>query len=153
MDRDRKRLQRVVDFLETESTLALATAAKDGSPYVAPLFYLPGKGLRLFWFSSAASQHSRNLRMNPRASGTVYCRTADWKKIRGVQMRGSAAAQRDTALRRAFAKEYTERFHLGTLFQAAISRCTLYCFQPEWVRYMDNSRRLGYRFEVSLTVP
>ena len=27
-----------------------------------------------------------------------------------------------------------------------MSRSTLYCFQPDWVRYIDNSRRFGYRF-------
>ena len=150
MDRNSKRLQRVVDFLETETTLSLATAAEDGSPYVAPLFYLPREGARLFWFSSSASQHSRNLRENPRVAGTVYGRTGDWKKIRGVQMRGSASPVSDPALRRAIAKEYTQRFHLGTLFEAAISKSTLYCFQPEWVRYIDNSRRFGYQFEISL---
>jgi uncharacterized protein YhbP (UPF0306 family) len=153
MDRNRKRLQRVVDFLETETTLALSTAAKDGCPCVAPLFYLPREGARLFWFSSPASRHSRNLRENPRAAGTVYCRTGDWKKIRGVQMRGSASRVSDPALRRAVAKEYKERFHLGTLFATAISKSTLYCFQPEWVRYIDNSRRFGYKFEMSLAIP
>jgi uncharacterized protein YhbP (UPF0306 family) len=153
MDRNRKRLQRVVDFLETETTLALATAAKDGSPCVAPLFYLPREGPRLFWFSSSASQHSRNLRENPHAAGTVYCRTDDWKKIRGVQMRGSASPVSDPALRRGITKEYAERFHLGTLFAAAISKSALYCFQPEWVRYIDNSRGFGYKFEMSVSVP
>ena len=143
----------MVDFLETETTLALATVAKDGSPCVAPLFYLPREGPRLFWFSSSTSRHSRNLRENPSAAGTVYCRTGDWKKIRGVQMRGSALPVSDPALRRTIAKEYAERFHLGTLFEAAISKSTLYCFQPEWVRYIDNSRRFGYKFEISLAGP
>jgi uncharacterized protein YhbP (UPF0306 family) len=153
MEKNRKRLQQVADFLETETTLALATSAEDGSPWVAPLFYLPGEDGRLFWFSSRASRHSRNLRQNPRAAGTVYCRTGEWKEIRGVQLRGTASPLSDTVLRRAIAKEYTERFHLGTLFEAAISKSTLYCFQPEWLRYLDNSRRFGYQFEITLDVP
>jgi uncharacterized protein YhbP (UPF0306 family) len=153
MDRNRKRLQRVVDFLETETTLALSTAAKDGAPCVAPLFYLPREGPRLFWFSSPGSQHSRNLRESPQAAGAVYAHTGDWTKIRGVQMRGAASPVSDPALRQAIAKEYTERFHLGTLFEAAISKSALYCFQPEWVRYIDNSRRFGYKFEMSLAIP
>jgi len=153
MDRNRKKWRRVADFLETESTLALATTAKDGSPCVAPLFYLPRDGARLFWFSSPSSRHSRNLRENPRAAGTVYCRTGDWNKIRGVQMSGSASKVSDAALRRAIAKEYTGRFQLGTLFAAAISKSTLYCFQAEWVRYIDNSRRFGYQFELLPPIP
>jgi uncharacterized protein YhbP (UPF0306 family) len=96
MDRNGKRLQRVVDFLESETTLALATADKHGSVYVTPLFYLPREGARLFWFSSATSRHSRNLRENPRVAGTVYSPTGDWKQIRGLQMRGSASHVSDS---------------------------------------------------------
>jgi hypothetical protein len=34
--------------------------------------------------------------------------------------------------------------------QAAMTRSRLYVFEPSWVRYIDNSRRFGYRFEVRL---
>ncbi len=150
MNRDREKLRQIAGFLESETTLALATAASDGTPCVAPLFYVPRAGARLFWFSSPSSRHSRNLRKNPRAAGTVYRRTGDWKKIRGVQMLGSVLPVSDAALRREVVQAYTERFHLGALFEAQIRKSTLYCFRPEWLRYIDNSRRFGYKFEVSL---
>jgi uncharacterized protein YhbP (UPF0306 family) len=140
----------VTAFLKAQSTLALATVAADGSPRVTPLFYLLEDGPRIYWFSSAASEHSRSLRRNPAAAVTVYRDAERWREIRGVQMRGAARAVGDRALRRSIAESYAERFQLGKVLQAGIARSSLYVFEPSWMRYIDNSRRFGYRFEVQL---
>jgi uncharacterized protein YhbP (UPF0306 family) len=137
-----------VDLLKSESTLTLATCGPDGAPHSAPLFYLPDAGQRLYWFSSARSAHSRNLKRDPRASVTVFAATADWRKIRGVQMRGAAYAVADRELRRSIAVAYTERFHLGKLFQTLMSRSRLYCFEPCSIRYIDNTRGFGFKCTV-----
>ena len=144
------RLALVARFLEGQSIMALATTGPGGSPSVAPLFYLPGDALSLYWFSSSSSRHSRNLKENPEAAVSVYDSTWEWKEIRGVQMRGAASAVTDRQCRLLAAEAYTERFRLRGLFEAAISRSTLYCFVPAWVRYIDNSRRFGYKFEISV---
>lgn len=149
MDRNQRKLQRVAAFLDLETTLALATVTSDGLPRVTPLFYYP-QGLRLYWFSSGSSGHSRNLTERPRTAVTVYAPTADWKKIRGVQMRGMAWRVDDPVLRQSMTTAYVARFHLGRLFAATLSKSGLYCFAPDWVRYIDNSRRFGYKFEVLL---
>jgi uncharacterized protein YhbP (UPF0306 family) len=137
-------------FLESETTLALATAAADGAAQIAPLFYFPAAGPRLYWFSAASSAHSRNLARNPRASAAVCCRAPGWKQIRGVQMSGSVRIVEDAAERREITRGYCRRFRLGTLFAARIARSTLYCFQPGWCRYLDNTKRFGYKFELTL---
>ena len=62
-------LELVERFLRSESTLALATTAADGSPRAAALFYLLQEDLRLCWFSSASSEHSRNLERDRRGGG------------------------------------------------------------------------------------
>ena len=138
---------RSVDLLNSESTLTLATCGPDGAPYAAPLFYLPDAG-RLYWFSSARSAHSRNLKRDPRASVTVYAATADWRKIRGVQMRGAARVVTDRDLRRTITAAYVERFHLGKIFQTLMTRSRLYCFEPCSIRYIDNTRGFGYKCTV-----
>ncbi len=137
-----------VDLLKSGSTLTLATCGPDGAPHAAPLFYLPGDDQRLYWFSSARSLHSRNLKRDPRASVTVFASTADWRKIRGVQMRGAARAIADRELRRTIAAAYSERFHLGKLFQALMARSRLYCFEPCSIRYIDNTRGFGFKCTV-----
>jgi len=144
-----RQLQPVADLLGSESTLVLSTTAADGSPRVAPLYYLAGDGMRLYWFSSPRSEHARNLKRDPAAAIAVYRPTADWKQIRGVQMRGEAAVVADRALGERITRAYVERFRLGTLFGTAISRSRLYEFRPAWLRYLDNSKRFGYKFEWS----
>ncbi len=143
------RLETIAELLRSQNTLALAASAAGGAPRVAPLFYLPGDGLRLYWFSSAASEHARILKGNPAAAVTVFRPAQSWREIRGVQMRGTVSAITGPG-RLPIARAYAERFHLGSFFQAAISRSRLYVFEPSWVRYIDNSRRFGYRFELNL---
>jgi uncharacterized protein YhbP (UPF0306 family) len=145
-----KQLERVTALLQSQSTLALATSCADGSPRLAPLFYLPGENLCLYWFSSPSSEHARNLKRDPAAAVAIYRSTDRWKQICGVQMRGTAAVVTDRARRKSISAPYADRFQLGALFATAISRSRLYEFQPSWLRYIDNSARFGYKFELSL---
>ncbi|HEV2686894.1 MAG TPA: pyridoxamine 5'-phosphate oxidase family protein, partial [Bryobacteraceae bacterium] len=136
-------------LLKSQSTLSLATTDADGTPRIAPLFYL-SDGLRLYWFSSASSDHSKNLERNSAAAVTVYRPTSKWEEIRGVQMRGRVSVVADSDQRQSIGKAYTDRFELGTLFDVLISRTSLYVFQPAWVRYLDNSKHVGYKVERKL---
>jgi uncharacterized protein YhbP (UPF0306 family) len=144
-----KQFETIASLLREENTLALATADERGEPCIAPLFYLVGEALSLFWLSSPTSLHSRNLIRSPRASATVYRHAEKWKEIRGVQMRGSVAVVADPARRKALLKLYCERFQLGTVFRLAIGQCDLYEFRPDFFRYIDNAKHFGYKFEVS----
>jgi uncharacterized protein YhbP (UPF0306 family) len=65
-------------------------------------------------------------------------------------MRGEAWAIGDRARRRSIGERYAERFDLGKVLQAGVERSSLYAFQPSWIRYIDNSRRFGYSFEVRI---
>ena len=142
--------ERVAALLKAQTTLALATVDGHGAPSIAPLFYLPGDALDLYWLSSASSVHSRNLERTPAAAVTVYAPAAGWKEIQGVQMRGAVSMVRNRADQRRIVAAYVQRFHLGTLFKARMARSRLYRFQPEWARYLDNTARFGYRFEFTL---
>ena len=140
----------VAALLKSQSTLALATTAVDGSPQIAPLFYLADQALNLYWLSSARSLHSRNLERCPSAAIAVYRPAEAWKEICGVQMRGAVAVIAASTERRQIVEAYSERFKLSPLFHARIARSRLYRFQPEWVRYLDNSKGFGYKFEFSV---
>jgi uncharacterized protein YhbP (UPF0306 family) len=142
-------LELVSGFLKTQTTLALSTTGDAGSPGVAPLFFLPGEHLDLYWFSSPRSAHGRNLKRDPAAAVAVYCHAEGWADIRGVQMQGAVGVITGPR-RRAIANAYVERFRLGTLFRAAMVRSRLYVFRPRWVRYIDNSRGFGFKFEFEL---
>jgi uncharacterized protein YhbP (UPF0306 family) len=145
-----KQMKMIAVLLRQETTLALATADELGQPCVAPLFYLSDDDLRLYWLSSPSSMHSRNLERAPQASATVYRHAETWKEIRGVQMRGSVAVITDSQRRKALIKLYCEKFQLGSIFRLAIGRSRLYAFRPAFCRYLDNSKRFGYTFEVAI---
>jgi uncharacterized protein YhbP (UPF0306 family) len=150
---DPRRLEQIASLLQRESTIALATTDPGGEPRSTPLFYLaPDKDdqLRLYWFSSSASAHSRNLRRNPTAAASIYHPTDNWKEILGLQIKGYVAVVKDRVLRKAITKAYVQRFHLGATFRATISRSSLYVLRPAWLRYVDNTRHFGYKFEVNL---
>ena len=148
-----KQLELVTALLHNQSTLALATSRADGSPCLAPLFYLPGEDLRLYWFSSPSSEHARNLKRDPSAAVSIFRPTDQWKQICGVQMRGIVTVISNRTRRKAISQAYTDRFQLGALFHTALSRSRLYEFQPSWLRYIDNSKHFGDKFELSLVSP
>ena len=150
MDRTRTNLEEVTAFLKAETTLALATTSREGVPCVAPLFYLLQDGPRLYWFSSASSEHSINLACTPSVAVSIYRQTEEWQQIRGVQMRGTVSLVSDPVLRTAVEVAYTGRFHLDERFAPAISASALYCFHPQWIRFIDNSTRFAGGFELSL---
>jgi uncharacterized protein YhbP (UPF0306 family) len=141
--------QSIAALLSAHSTMALATTDESGEPCVAPLFYIPDQELNLYWLSSAKSQHSRNLRLNPEASATVYRQTEKWQEICGLQMRGGVEIVTEREQRNVLVKSYCQRFSLGSVLRLAIRHSTLYVFRPRWFRYIDNTRRFGYRFELT----
>jgi uncharacterized protein YhbP (UPF0306 family) len=150
MDANRRKRELIANLLAAQTTLSLATVTSDGLPRVTPLFYLPQE-LRLYWFSSPSSGHSCNLAAQPDCAVTVYAPATSWKEIRGVQMRGVASRVKDPESCDKMTAQYTTRFQLSRLFQPLIAKSALYCFEPHWLRYLDNSRRFGYKFELTLT--
>ena len=143
-------LAAVERLLAEENTLALATSGADAAAHVAPVYYLQGERLRLYWLSSRSSRHSQDLRTRPEAAVTVYRATTRWQQICGVQMHGRVEAVGRGGERDAVVRAYTARFELEPLVLALVARSTLYRFEPYWVRYLDNSRRLGFQVEFRL---
>jgi uncharacterized protein YhbP (UPF0306 family) len=144
----RKQLELVATLLGEETTLSLATTGEDGQACVAPLFYIVDENLSFYWLSSERSLHSLNLARTPRAAATVYRNVNNWKKIRGVQLRGTVSKVTDPKRRAALLKSYCERFRLGRVLRPALRLSTLYSFRPDFIRYIDNARGFGSKFEL-----
>jgi uncharacterized protein YhbP (UPF0306 family) len=149
MKKAQKQLDLIAALLRQQTTLSLATTGEDGEAAVAPLFYIAGNDLTLYWLSIQSSLHSLNLARSPRAAATVYRNTLNWKEIRGVQMRGSVAGIDEPERRVPLIEAYCERFKLGRVLRLATRNCVLFAFEPEFFRYIDNSRGFGFKFEVT----
>jgi hypothetical protein len=151
MDQEKQETQKAIEALvHGQSTLVLSTVNADGTPHATPLFYLAGDELELYWFSDASSQHSANLTRDCNVAVAVYASTEHWKEICGVQIRGTVGKITDRKIRRDITRRYCGRFQLGQIFRLALARCSLYVLWPSWIRYIDNSKRFGYRSEISL---
>jgi len=146
-------LKSVAALLIQQTTISLATSGADGEPSVAPLFYLPGPDLSLYWLSSRSSLHSRNIAREPRAAATVYRNAASWREIRGVQIRGSAAVVADPERCAPLLDAYCERFKLGRVLRLAARQSTLYVFEPDFIRSIDNASGFGSKFELTRSAP
>ncbi len=66
-----------------------------------------------------------------------------------MQMRGAVSMITEPKRRFALIKAYCERFQLGTVFRLAIRRSTLFVLQPEFFRFIDNSRGFGRNVELA----
>jgi uncharacterized protein YhbP (UPF0306 family) len=129
--------------------LSLATTGVGGQACVAPLFYIVDKELWIYWLSSDSSLHSLNLVRTPRAAATVYRSVDNWKKIRGVQLRGTVSKVTGQERRNALINTYCERFKLGRVLRLAASQSTIYCLKPEFLRYIENALGFGFKFELT----
>jgi uncharacterized protein YhbP (UPF0306 family) len=142
-------MRTIYEFLVLQSTIVLSVSDATGMTHSAPLFFGVTEDLELYWLSSVKSMHSRFLALNRGCSIAAYRSTFEWREIAGVQMRGTAKKV-DRSRRPALFAEYSSRFRLGNLLSHAIARSTMYSFRPEWMRYTDNQRRFGFRFELAL---
>lgn len=143
-----ERYEMVCELLRAESTLTLATVDDEGMLHATPLYYLFRRP-HLFWLSSASSAHSQILERHPRTAAAVFHSTDRWQQICGVQLRGAVQAVDDKNLRHAVLDEYAARFALGQLPRLAMATSTLYQLTPQWIRYIDNRRYFGYKFELT----
>ncbi len=134
--------------------ISLATVGADGAPHAASVYFASGaKGdtesgsLRLYFFSSPASQHGEDLAANPAAALTLSPLVEGWRDIYGVQMRGEARPVIPGAEWEHAFQLYLARFPFAANLKEELARNTLYVFTPHWLRLVDNSRGFGFKEE------
>jgi uncharacterized protein YhbP (UPF0306 family) len=138
----------VAAFLQSQSTMTLATVDEAGAPRATPLFYYTGDDLNLYWVSSPSGAHSQDVLRTSAASAAIYAATEEWKEIRGVQMNGTVHVIGDAKERTRLLKKYSERFLLNAALRLALTTHTLYRISPSWVRFLDNSVHFAYKREM-----
>jgi uncharacterized protein len=142
------RLSAVLALLRGQSTMTLSTCDDAGWPQATPLFYYVDDDLGLHWYSAAHSAHSKHILRERRVSVAVSVPTEQWREIRGVQMRGEVSMITGQA-RNTINGLFCARFDLGATFRLVMMQSRLFRFQPSWIRYLDNTKGLGYKFEIN----
>src|SRR3954452_1015395 len=82
-------------FLEEERTVICATIGKDGYPHLMPLWYVVRDG-RLWAWTFAKAQKTRNLERDPRATLQVEAGRDEYHLLRGVMLETEVTIHRDT---------------------------------------------------------
>ena len=127
--------------------VTLATVGPDGAPHAASVYFAADEAHRLYFFSSAASQHGCDLAANPAAAVTLSPVVEDWREIYGLQMRGEARpVPAGPEWERAF-QGYLARFPFSASLKEEIARNILYVFTPRCLRLVDNSCGFGFKEE------
>lgn len=137
----------VRSFLDEVRTGALATVGPQAEPYVCNVQFVRLQGLELVWASKPSAVHSTNLARQPRVALAVYGHPdTDPAGLHGAQLRGRAEA---VALCPELWEPYTSRFPIAAGMRAAFDAGDqqLYRFRPDWVRWIDNRRRFGFKVE------
>lgn len=79
----------MLDLVEGQSVLTLATQREDGWPQATTVAYA-NSGMTLFVATGADSQKVRNIRGCDKVSLTINSSVPDWPRLRGLSMAASA---------------------------------------------------------------
>lgn len=151
----------VGDFLDSHTTMTLATSGEDG-PWAAALFYARDPDLKLYFISARDTRHAAHIERNPKVAVTVNAQHEDWFDIRGLQIGGVAEIvlpdqRADTveiylakfpALRPLFSAPRNEQ---ESRIAQAFAASPFYRVRPDRIRLIDNSKAFGHRDEYVLS--
>jgi uncharacterized protein YhbP (UPF0306 family) len=144
---------RVLAYLRTHHVMTLGTQGADG-PWAAAVYYA-NAGFKLYFLSSPASRHCRNLAADPRAAAAIQEDYADWPEIKGVQLEGEVAELRDADEKHARAL-YGEKFPVvrgasgaAAALVRALQKVRWYRLTPRRLWFIDNSLGFGHREEIA----
>jgi uncharacterized protein len=149
---------RIAGFLETHTTLTLATVGADGWPAAAAVFYAHDAGLNLYFLSEKRTRHGRNLAASPQVAGTIQADGQDWRSIRGLQVRGLASLVPASGFAHA-AAVYGRKFAFVAVLpdgedlralSGPLARARFWVLRPTWFRLIDNTISFGFKDELTL---
>jgi hypothetical protein len=101
----------VLTFLEEERTVICATTGRDGWPHLMPLWYVVRSG-ELWAWTYAASQKTRNLERDPRATLQVEA-GAEYHLLRGVMLKCDVVLHGETPHVEALGLDLFTRYAAG----------------------------------------
>jgi nitroimidazol reductase NimA-like FMN-containing flavoprotein (pyridoxamine 5'-phosphate oxidase superfamily) len=80
---------RVLEYLGSQKTVTLATAAADGAPHASTFMYA-NDGATLYFWARPSSTTAGHIQANPRISFAIDEYVQNWNKAMGVQGMGRA---------------------------------------------------------------
>ena len=129
----------VVDYIDGEKTLTLATAASGGAPHATTLVYVNDGPLLYVWLRESAATRDQ-LESNPEVGFAIDEYSEDWRQTKGVQGAGRCETVTGDELGRVadlFGRKYPD------LRPGATSAVSFYRITPTELHYIDNTQGSG----------
>lgn len=150
MNNDMRQL--VLAYLRQHQVLTLATIGPEG-PWAAAVFYV-NKDFSFYFLSARHTRHAQNMFMNPRVAATIQEDYKDWPAIKGIQLEGIVSQLKGADRKRAQAI-YEEKYpfikNAASEIRLGLARVNWYELLTDRVYFIDNSKGLGHRDEISLS--
>ena len=144
--------ERALEYLAAHRVMTLATHDADG-PWAAAVFYA-NDGFDLYFLSSPASRHARNVPAEPAAAATVQEDYADWREIKGIQLEGRVeqlAGAEETSARKLYGEKFPFVANAAVAppaLAAALAKVCWYRLVAARAYFLDNSAGFGHRDQV-----
>ena len=137
--------------------MTLATAG-DNIPWAAPVYYANIREC-FYFFSSPDARHIRNALAAGQAASAIYVEDGSWQNLRGIQMSGKIVEISHAGQGAKPVIAYVKKFPLVKTFFSGVKNLSLnafmsrfhaalYCFQPDYIVFMDNGVDFGFRQEI-----
>ena len=153
-------IQRIELFLVNHYTISIATVAGE-ELWSASVFYVSDQKLNIYFISFDESKHIQGILKNKKVSATINQDVSDWMQIKGLQLQGVAykvPKQHRKNILNAYRKKFDSIHRLLELPETddekkiakQFNSISLFCFEPNWIRLLDNSLRFGSKEEIEL---
>jgi nitroimidazol reductase NimA-like FMN-containing flavoprotein (pyridoxamine 5'-phosphate oxidase superfamily) len=130
----------VVDYLDQQKTLTLASTGAGGAPHAATLVYVNEGPVLYVWLRQSAVT-AGFIRDNPDVAFAIDQYAEDWRQTKGVQGTGRAEPVTDGEELARAADLFGQRF--PDLRPGATSAVTFFRITPTELQFIDNSRGEG----------
>ena len=153
-------IQRIELFLSKHHTISIATSA-EGELWSASVFYVSDEKFNIYFISFEGSKHIQGVLKNNRVSATINQDVSDWMQIKGLQLQGLANKAQEHH-RQEILNLYRQKFDSihqlldfpKTEDEKKIAKqfdsISLFCFEPDWIRLLDNSLGFGSKEQIEL---
>jgi hypothetical protein len=153
-------IQRIELSLTDHYTISIATAAKEES-WSASVFYVSDQKLNIYFISFDESKHIQGILKNKKVSATINQDVSDWMQIKGLQLQGVAykvPEQHRKNILNAYRQKFDSIHELLDLpktddekkIAKQFNSISLFCFEPHWIRLLDNSLGFGSKEEIEI---
>jgi uncharacterized protein YhbP (UPF0306 family) len=128
--------QHVLDFLEQQSTMTLATASPGGVPHASTFLYV-NEGATLYFWGKPGTTTARHVEQNPSVAFTVDQYAGDLSQTKGVQGTGECSVILSGETIARVADLFGQKF--PDLAPGATMSISFYRVVPTELNFIDNS--------------